>query len=362
MARRTPLFESHRRLGARFVEFAGWEMPLDYGDATAEHRAVRTACGVFDVSHMGQLWIRGSQAGAVWQRVTTNDVRRLGDGDAQYTVACAEDGGVLDDLIVYRWSATEWLGIVNAANTDAMRAWIGDHIAAGATLRDESAEWALLAVQGPRAGEVLGSVGAVDREQPAFTIRPGVVAGCATWLSRTGYTGEDGWEVLVPAAQAPVVWERLIEALGPVGGRPAGLAARDTLRLEAALPLCGSDMGPRETPLQAGLGWAVRFVDGNDFIGRSALERERAAGVARRLVCFELEGAGVPRHGFVMWCGNDATGVVTSGARSPTLGRFIGMGYVPAAAASPGTAIEIEMRGRRVPARVVPRPFYRRAG
>jgi aminomethyltransferase len=360
MPRRTPLYDAHRRLGARLVDFAGWEMPVAYDDAADEHRAVRTCCGLFDVSHMGELRVHGRDAGRVWQRLTTNDVCRLGDGDAQYTICCGEAGGVLDDLVLYRFAEDDYLAVVNASNTGTMRAWVEERCSGHAAFADESADWALLAVQGPRAVDVMRAVGPVDPSQRSFTVRRGEIAGIAVWLSRTGYTGEDGFEVLVPSAGAPSVWSAVLDEVCAAGGRPAGLAARDTLRLEAALPLCGSDMGPDTTPLQAGLGWVVRFEDGNDFIGRPALEVERAAGPARRLVCFELEGAGVPRHGYEVRHDDVRVGLVTSGARSPTLGRFIGMAYVPAPCASPGTEIAVVVRGRSVPGRVVRRPFYRR--
>lgn len=363
MAQRTPLYDVHRRLGARMVDFAGWEMPVSYGDAADEHRAVRGACGIFDVSHMGQLRLRGAAAATVWQRLTTNDVRRLADGGAQYTLACAADGGIRDDLILYRLSAAEWLAIVNAGNTPAMAAWVGGQSGAEAAFADESPEWALLALQGPRALEIARDLARVDPSQPPFTIRPGAIDGIPVQVSRTGYTGEDGFEVLVPATEAVRVWDRLCDGVLAAGGHPAGLAARDTLRLEAALPLCGSDMGPDVSPLQAGLGWAVRFVEGNDFVGRRALEAERGAGVRRRLVCFELDdGGGVPRHGYEVRHAGVRIGEVTSGARSPSLGRFIGMGYVASEWAEPGTSIEVVVRGRASQARVVPRPFYRRAG
>jgi len=361
MSLRTPLYEEHRLLGARLVDFAGWEMPVGYGDPAAEHRAVRSTCGLFDVSHMGELRIRGRDAAAVWQQVTTNDVRRLADGEAQYTVACRHDGSVLDDLILYRLAADDWLAIVNASNTEAMRSWVEECCAAAdATMTDESSDWGLLALQGPRAVEVMGGVAPIDPEQASFSLHRREVDGVAVWLSRTGYTGEDGFEIVVPTADVVNVWRRVLAQVVAVGGSPAGLAARDTLRLEAALPLCGSDMGVGTSPLEAGLGWVVRFVDANDFIGRPALEAERAAGIARRLVCFELEGAGVPRHDYEILHDGQSVGSVTSGARSPTLGCFIGMGYVSSRCASVDTRIEVVVRGRPIPGRVVARPFYRR--
>lgn len=359
MGQRTPLFETHVRLGARMVEFAGWEMPLSYGDPVAEHHAVRRACGLFDVSHMGELRIRGPGAAALCQRMTTNDVRRLGVGDAQYSVTCQADGGIIDDLIVYRLDTEEFVIVANAANAAAVLAAIETQArdAREVAVCDETEAWALVALQGPAAWR---AVPVLESTQPRFSARRVDLYGVPVLCSRTGYTGEDGVELFVPAGRAREVWDRLVDAAVGVGGGPAGLAARDTLRLEAALPLCGSDIGIEVTPAQAGLAWAVQFTEGNEFVGRPALEAERAAGVARRLVCFEVEGSGVPRHGYALARGGHRIGVVTSGAKSPTLGRFIGMGYVTSESAEPATAIEVIMRGRSVPARIVRRPFYRR--
>jgi len=358
---RTPLFDAHRRLGARMVAFAGWEMPIGYGDPGAEHEAVRRTCGLFDVSHMGELRFDGPGAEQLCQRLTTNDVRRLEDGGAQYSVACRADGGVLDDLILYRLAKDAFLAIVNAGHTNVMFDWCSEQAGEDGHVRNESREWALIAVQGPLAVEVVTKlVSCAAASQAAFTITSGSWRNATVWVSRTGYTGEDGFEVLVPADEASPFWSAALEEVLRVGGMPCGLAARDTLRLEAALPLCGSDMDETTTPLQAGLEWVVRFVPGNEFIGREALEREREEGIPRRLVCLEMKAAGVPRQGYEIRRDGMQVGVVTSGARSPTLGSFIGLALVASRHASLGTELDVMIRGRAVPARIVEKPFYRR--
>src|SRR5881296_1354480 len=349
MARRTPLFDAHRALGARLVEFAGWEMPLAYRGAAEEHRAVRERCGLFDVSHMGEIELRGPGAAVVCQELTVNDVRRLHIGDGQYTLLCNERGGVLDDLIVVRLGAERYLLVVNAANTATDYAWVRARAGERAEVVDRSAELALLALQGPEA----------ERALRTFTALEGPVAGVRTLVSRTGYTGEDGFELLVAASDAPRLWEAVLNATRRRDGLPAGLGARDTLRLEAGLPLCGTDMDETTTPLEAGLAWVVK-LDKGDFVGRGVLAEQAARGVTRLLVGLELAEPGVPRHGYVVWRNGAAVGTVTSGTRSPTLGTYIGLAYVTAGAAAHGTPVAVEIRGRRVPARVVARPFYRR--
>ena len=359
--RRTPLYEAHRALGGRMVEFAGWEMPLFYRGAAEEHRAVRERCGIFDVSHMGEVELHGSQAGAVCQELTVNDVARLRIGDGQYTLLCNDRGGVLDDLIVFRLGPERYLMIVNAAGTDTDVAWIRARAGGRAEVIDRSADLALLALQGPDAETVLRELTSIDltRLRP-FTAIEGPVIGLPVLVMRTGYTGEDGFELLLPGSDSPPLWEALLRVTARRGGLPAGLAARDTLRLEAGLPLCGTDMDDSTTPLEAGLAWVVKLGKG-DFIGRAMLAAQAERGIARRLVGLVLDEPGVPRHGCTVWSDGTRVGEVTSGTKSPTLGRYIGLAYVATAAAAPGTSVAIEIRGRRVPARVVARPFYRRA-
>jgi len=360
MPRRTPLYEAHRSLGARLIDFAGWEMPLSYRGIAEEHRAVRDHCGLFDVSHMGEIEVRGPDAVTVCQQLTVNDVARLRIGDAQYTILCNDAGGVLDDLVVFRLGAERYLLIVNAANTGADVEWITARAAGRATVVDRSAEFALVALQGPESEVALRIVTPFDlsRLRP-FTACETRVAGETAVVSRTGYTGEDGFEILVDAGAAAVVWEALVEAATRRGGLPAGLGARDTLRLEAGLPLCGSDMDATTTPLEAGLGWVVKLSKG-EFVGRDALAAQAASGPTRRLVGFELEQPGIPRHGYGVWRDGTEVGHVTSGMKSPTLGTCIGLAYVAAGSTAKGTPLSVDIRGRRVPAVVVDRPFYRR--
>jgi aminomethyltransferase len=356
-ARRTPLYDEHVALGAKMVPFGGWDMPLVYSGALDEHRAVRSACGLFDVSHMGEVEVRGGGAAAVVGRVTTNDVSRLDDLHAQYSLLCDERGGIIDDLIVYRLAADRFFLVVNAAHAEADVAWMRRHVPAEVVLEDQSASWALLALQGPAAVAALGA--AVDRpldQLKSFGIMDGHVDDVPVRIARTGYTGEDGFEVFVPGSRAVDAWRRLLACTRAVGGMAAGLAARDTLRLEAGLLLHGSDMDVTTTPWEAGLGWVVK---GRDFIGRDALaaSRERPA---KHLVGFVMDEPGVPRHGQAIFLGDRRAGEVTSGTKSPTLDSFIGLAYVNEGGIGPGTPLGVEMRGRRLRAHVVARPFYRR--
>ena len=360
MGRRTPLYDMHVALGARMVEFAGWDMPLSYDGPADEHRAVREHCGLFDVSHMGEIELRGPNAAAVCQELTVNDVRRLKIGDGQYTVLCNERGGVIDDLIVFRTGAERYLLVVNAATTEKDLAWIVERTGHRAEVVDRSAELALLALQGPDSELALRTSTslALNGLRP-FAALEGRVAGVSALVSRTGYTGEDGFELLVAAGDAPPLWDAVLEATRRRDGRAAGLAARDTLRLEAGLPLCGTDMDESTTPLEAGLGWVVK-LDKGPFVGREALAMEASRGVSRRLVGLALDEPGIPRHGYPVWNDGTVVGTVTSGTRSPTLGTFVGLAYVTSGVSAPGTVVQIEIRGRRVPARIVARPFYRR--
>ncbi len=357
--RRTPLYDVHRALGAKLVEFGGWEMPVSYRGILDEHRTVRRSVGLFDVSHMGEVEVTGDAATAACQRLTTNDVRRLADGQVQYTLLCRYDGGVVDDVTLYRRSATRYFFCVNASNAGKDLAWIREH-AGDATVVDRSDETALLALQGPRAAAVLGRLtGAALDGLKAFRFADGAVAGLPVTISRTGYTGEDGFELYARAGDARRLWDALMAAGAADEIQPIGLGARDTLRLEAALALYGNELSETTTPLAAGLD---RFValDGEDFVGRDALRAVRAAGTPRRLVGLELRGAGIARHGHALTHEGKTVGEVTSGTHSPTLGRAIALAYVEAPLAAVGTALAVDIRGRAVPAAVVPTPFYRR--
>ncbi|MBI4512635.1 MAG: glycine cleavage system aminomethyltransferase GcvT [Gemmatimonadetes bacterium] len=362
--KRTPLYEEHVRLGARRIPFAGFEMPVYYpAGIVAEHRAVREAVGLFDVSHMGEFEVRGPDALAFLAHVTTNDPSALALGQAQYSLLCNESGGIVDDLLVYRF-ADRFLVVVNAANIEKDFAWLRRwRKGFGAELVDRSDETALLALQGPKAGQVLARVtdAALDG-LGYYRALEAEVAGERGVVSRTGYTGEDGFEIFTPARAAVRVWRALLDAgrsvLGEPGCMPAGLGARDTLRLEVGYALYGNDIDETTTPLEAGLERVVKFAK-SDFVGRAVLERQRAEGVRRRLMGFELLEKGVPRPGYdVHWNGAPA-GTVRSGTMSPTLGKGIGTVYLPAEV-TPGTAVQVWVRGKPLPGVVAKMPFYRR--
>jgi aminomethyltransferase len=357
--RRTSLYDAHRALGARIIEFGGWAMPVQYPTGiVAEHQRVRTACGMFDVSHMGELEVRGPRAGEAVQRVVTGAVARLAPGAALYTVACRPDGGIIDDLIVYRLAVDHFLVVVNASNIDKDHDWFRQSMGALAELVNRSDETALIAVQGPQAPATLAPLWAgppLEAVRP-FQLALGRVAGRPATAARTGYTGEDGFELFVAAADATAVWE----ALATGGAWPIGLGARDTLRLEARLCLYGNDIDETTTPLEAGLGWVVKLEAG-DFIGRAALEKQKAEGVRRRLVGMVMRERGIARHGYAIQSPPGApVGTITSGAPSPSTGQNIALGYVPTALAEPGQTLHVDCRGKLVRAEVVKGPFYKR--
>jgi len=360
--RRTPIHDSHVRLGGRMVPFAGWEMPVQYEGVTAEHHAVRTACGLFDVSHMGELEMRGQYAGAVVNYLVTNDTSQLEVGQALYTCACNARGTILDDLIVYRAGDERYLIVCNASNRDKMsevfRKAAEDHC----DFEDVSDRTALVALQGPRAFDVLDRAGADAsrlRDLKSFHFRDAVVANVKTTAARTGYTGEDGVEIFCAWEDAASLWDRLLELGKDIGLKPAGLGARDTLRLEARLSLYGNEIDETTNPIEAGLGWVVK-MDKGDFVGRDALEGVKGAKLARRMVGFEMTGRGIARHGYVLRDaqGNDV-GVCTSGSPGPTVGKNIGLGYLPAPMAAAGTPFLVDCRGKNVDAVVVKTPFYK---
>ena len=361
--KRTPLYEAHRRLGAKMVDFGGWSMPLQYpGGILDEHRATRASVGLFDVCHMGEIRFRGARAAEAVQRLVTNDVARLSDGQAFYTVVCLPTGGIVDDVIVYRISAEHYLVVVNASNLDKDRAWFQDNAGELCDVADVSADTALIAFQGPAAARALGPLTTAPLGAlPSFGfVAATEVGGVAASLARTGYTAEDGFEILCAAVDAERLWDRLVEAAVAVGGKPAGLGARDTLRLEGRLALYGNDLDETTTPLEAGLGWVVK-LDGADFIGRAALRAQKAAGVTRKLAGFVMTGRGIARHGYTIFDGEGAeVGRVTSGGPAPTLEKNVGMGYVPVRLDAPGTRLSIDCRGKRVDAEVVRGPFYKR--
>ena len=361
--KRTPLYDAHRRLGAKMVDFGGWSMPVQYPTGILEeHRATRTAVGVFDVCHMGEVRFRGPRAAEAVQRLVTNDVARLTDGRAFYTVACLPNGGIVDDLIVYRIAGDHFLIVVNAANRDKDCRWFVSQVGTRCDVADVSDETGLLAFQGPAAARALAPLTAAPLDGlPGFGfVADTTVAGIPASVARTGYTAEDGFEILFPRREAERLWNALLEAAAGAGGKPVGLGARDTLRLEGKLSLYGNDLDEETTPLEAGLGWVVK-LDGADFIGRDALRAQKAAGVERKLAGFVMVGRGIARHGYPIYDAAGAeVGRVTSGGPAPTLEKNVGMGYVPARLDVAGTRLSIDCRGKRVDAEVVKGPFYKR--
>ena len=362
--RKSPLDALHRSAKARMVPYAGWEMPLEYSGIAAEHTAVRSRAGLFDVSHMGEIEIAGKNALAAVQRLLCNDVSRLATARAQYSALLTPGGTFLDDVIVYRMAASHFMLVVNAANTAKDYSWIVEQIkeVGEAAVIDSSSRYALISIQGPAALEVLQAVATVELgDVPYYGFTYGEVSSARATIARTGYTGEDGFEIFVPPAMASKVWQALLQAGRGVEIVPCGLGARDTLRLEAGMRLYGNDIDESTTVLDAGLGWIVGW-EKPAFIGQDALVAQKKAGVERRLVGFELIDAGIARHGYevVDESGRDV-GVVTSGTQTPFLKKSIGLAYVTTAASAVGSEILIDIRGRRARARVVKQPFYRRA-
>jgi aminomethyltransferase len=356
MPLRTPLYDWHASHGARLVDFAGWEMPIQYTTIIEEHTAVRTAAGLFDISHMGRLSLGGPDALALIQQVWTNNAATMKDFQVRYGLICNEQGGTRDDVLVYRWPYG-WAMVVNASNREKIVTWLERHRAGRSVeLRDQTLDTCMVAVQGPRALEITRGLTEADAEKLAYYhAAPTRYRGQACVVSRTGYTGEDGIEVMVGKAQAVQLWEELLAR----GVRPCGLGARDTLRLEAAMPLYGHELTEEIDPLQAGLAWAVK-LDKGDFVGRDALLRRKDDPKLRRRVGLELEGKRLAREGAVVQRDGREVGRVTSGTFAPTLAKAIAMAYVDADCTPPGTALQVDIRGKPEPARVVPLPFYRR--
>ena len=356
----TALTETHEALGAKMVPFAGYNMPVSYEGVNLEHETVRNAVGVFDVSHMGEFLVSGPNALALIQKVCSNDAAKLTVGKAQYSCFPNEEGGIVDDLIVYRVKDEEYLLVVNASNIEKDWAWINKHNSMGATLRDISEDYSLLAIQGPKAVEAMQSLSSVDLASIKFyNFVVGDFAGIEhTIISATGYTGSGGFEIYCKNSEVKQVWDKVLEAGADYGIKPVGLAARDTLRLEMGYCLYGNDIDDTTSPIEAGLGWITKFT--KDFINSEALKDQKERTPERKLVGFELEDRGIPRQGYDIVDGNGKTvGNVTSGTMSPSLKKGIGMGYVPAIMADPGTRIHIQIRKNAVPATVVKLPFYK---
>ena len=361
--RHTPLHAAAIRSGGRMVPFAGWEMAVQFAGLVQEHTAVRQHCGVFDISHMGVLTLTGEGVKEALQHLVPSDLHRIGPGEACYTVLLNEAGGILDDLIIYDRGSTEAVVVINAACADNDTAWLRQHLEPrGITITDRKGDGVLLALQGPEAaarlealaGESLAGLPRFGHRE--LTLQGEGLAGAPVFVGRTGYTGEDGFELLLGRDQGLVLWDQLLAT----GVAPCGLGARDTLRLEAAMHLYGNDMNVATTPLEASLGWLVHLEMPAPFIGRAALEAQTAQGVERRLVGLKLAGRAIARHGYPVLHGDATVGEVTSGTWSPTLSEAIALAYVPAALAKPGTELAVEIRGQAQPATVVKRPFYRR--
>ena len=357
--KRTPFYDYHRAAGAKLVDFAGFEMPVRYTGDVREHLAVRQAAGLFDITHMGEFDVRGPGSTEWLDRMVTNHVGALAVGQTLYSPRCRPDGGIVDDLLVYRYD-DHYMVVVNASNLNKDFQWLAAHKPAGVTLTDQSDATALLAVQGPRAADILRghvSDGALDLGYYRFM--PGTLFGVPATLSRTGYTGEDGFELYFDPQHADAVWTGIVAAGKPHGLELIGLGARDTLRLEMGYMLYGNDIDDTTTPLEAGLGWTVKMAKG-DFHGREVMAKQKADGLKRKLVGFQLDGRRVPRHGMRILSGGRAVGAVASGTFSPSLERPLGMGYVETALAANGTALEIEAGSTTLTARVTARPFYTR--
>lgn len=363
--KKTALYDVHVDRGARIVDFGGWAMPVQYTGILEEHHAVRQQAGLFDVSHMGEVHVHGAEAEAFLQRLLTNDVSKVAVSQCQYTLMCNERGGVVDDVLLYRLGHDDFLIVVNAANLDKNLAWMEKQRAAtglDVNVTDVTANWSLLALQGPAAEAIAGSIADADLASiPFFWFQDGItVGGVRCLISRTGYTGEDGFEIFCAWDDGPRLWQALEQAGSASGLKLCGLGARDTLRLEARLPLYGQELDEDTSPLEAGLGMFVKLHKG-DFIGREALQQQKEQGLRKRLAGFKMTERGIPRTGYTLQKDGADVGVVTSGTSSPTLGEQIGLGYVPPALASPGTAIDVVIRGRPVAAEIVPTPFYRRS-
>ncbi len=359
---RTPLHDRHEALGARMIDFAGWLMPVQYAGIIEEHRAVRERAGLFDLSHMGELFVEGPDAGAALASALVTNPPALADGRAHYSMIVAPDGGIIDDLIVYRLGQDRFLVVANAGNARVVSDALAERLVGfKAILDDRSLATALVAIQGPRSVEIVRPLTDVDLDALRYyAIAEGSVAGIPALVARTGYTGEDGFEVFVDTDRAVELWDALTVAGAEHGLAPIGLGARDTLRLEAGMPLYGNELDRTTNPYEANLGRVVKLDKEGDFVGRAALEKVARDGVVRRLVGIAMRGRGIARHGYPVHAGERVSGAVTSGTQSPSRGEAIAMAYVATADAAPGTMVDVEIRGQRVPAEVVALPFYHR--
>jgi len=363
--KQTALIEEHRKLGGRLIDFGGWELPVQYTGVMDEHLACREAAGLFDVSHMGEVVVEGKDAEKFLYHLVSNDVSKIEIGMAQYSALCRPDGGIVDDLIVYRRAADRFLVCVNASNTEKDFAWMQKIHAEGkftCRLEDESVKWSQIAIQGRNAEKILQKLTPARlSEVKTFRFVENIVLGIPAIIARTGYTGEDGFEIYLPWAEAPKVWKSLLAEGAPFGIKPCGLGARDTLRLEVKYPLYGNELTDETNPLEAGIGFATK-LNKTDFVGKAAIVKAKDAGFRRKLVGIELKGAGIPRHGYKIFNldGDREIGIVTSGTQSPSLKKPIAIAYLDKDHCEIGWRVLVEIRANRIPAEVVPTPFYKR--
>ena len=359
MLRRTALYEQHHQAGAHFVDFGGWEMPLHYGSQLEEHHCVRREVGLFDVSHMGEVYATGEKAFPFVQNLITNDVSKISDGQILYSPMCYEHGGIVDDLLVYKFSEDKFLIVVNASNIEKDFQWMQQH-SEGANVQNHSVDIAEVALQGPKAEATLrkSTESDLSRLKPFHFIDTDI-AGINCLVSRTGYTGEDGFEIYFKNEYAVKIWDRLLEIGKEYDIKPVGLGARDTLRLEMKYPLYGNDISEKTTPLEAGLSWVTKFDKGN-FMGRESLLKQKDGGLKRKLIGFEMIDKGIPRSHYSIFKGAEQIGEVTSGTMSPSLNKAIGVGYVKTEISDIGNEIEIDIRGNHQKAKIVSTPFYKR--
>lgn len=361
--KRTPLFESYAPYNGKTIDFGGWELPVQFSSIKAEHEAVRTAAGLFDVSHMGEVVVSGEGALSFLQKLVTNDVSKLVEGQAQYTAMCYEDGGTIDDLLIYKRSVTDYLLVVNASNIEKDVNWMKQHAGNDVEIDNQSDDWALLALQGPKAETILQRLTSEPLEEIRFfRFKENVaVAGENTLISRTGYTGENGFEIYCSPDAAVKLWDVILKEGAEEGLLPSGLGARDTLRFEAGLPLYGQELSKSISPLEAGLGFVVKLKKEEDFLGKSALAEQKNSGVPRKLVGIEMIDKGIPRTGYPVYHNDELVGEVTTGTQSPTLKKNIGFALVKQEVSEIGTELEVEVRNKRLKATIIETPFYKRS-
>ncbi|MBC2674976.1 glycine cleavage system aminomethyltransferase GcvT [Listeria booriae] len=357
--KKTPIFPLYEKYGAKRIDFGGWDLPVQFQGIKAEHEAVRTNAGLFDVSHMGEVTVKGAGSLDFLQKMLSNDISKLKPGKAQYNIMCYETGGVVDDLVVYMIAENDYLLVVNAANTDKDYEWLAEHATDDVNVQNVSLEYGQLALQGPNAEVVLAKLTDTDLGALGFFgfVDNVEVAGVQALVSRSGYTGEDGFEIYTKAEDAPAVWEAILKE----DVLPIGLGARDTLRFEANLALYGQELSKDISPLEAGVGFAVKLQKEADFLGKKALIAQKEAGLTRKSVGIELIDRGIPRHDYKVFAGDKEIGIVTSGTQSPTLGKNLGLALIDIDYTALDSLVEVEVRNKKLQAKVVPTPFYKRA-